>query len=121
MVPGDTQVTSLVRDYVLASGHSCFFVTDNGHVKGVITLDNIRAAARGPHQSLTARQVMMPIDTPFRADPDENMVDLLHRMDHENVSQVPVVENGNLLGVITRQNLLEYVRLSNDLGAATAA
>ena len=115
------QVTHLVQDYVLPAGHNCFFVTNNGDVIGIITLDNIRAVSRNLPQALTTRQVMTPINSPFLAGPDEDMMGLLQRMDDENVSQVPVVENGNLLGVVTRQNLLEYLRRRKDLGAAVAS
>jgi Zn-dependent protease/predicted transcriptional regulator len=120
LVPDDLRLTNLIEDYVLAGGYNCFFVTDHGNVKGVITLDNIRAASRGSRQALTAQQVMTPIDTPLRADPDEDMADLLQRMNDDNVSQVPIVENGSLLGVVTRQGLLEYLQLRNDLGTAAA-
>jgi Zn-dependent protease len=119
-VPDDLQVRNLVQDYVLTAGHDCFYVVDNGRVKGVITLDNIRAAARDIRQALTTRQVMTPIDTPVQAGPDEDMGELLLKMDAANVNQVPVIENGDLLGVVTRENLLQYLQMRRDLGTAVA-
>jgi Zn-dependent protease/predicted transcriptional regulator len=119
-VPGDLPMTNLVQDYVLGAGYNCFFVTENGRIKGVITLENIRRASRDIRGALTTREVMTPVDAPVQARPDEEMMDLLQRMDEENVNQLPVIEDGNLLGVITRDNLLEYLRFHKDLGTAAA-
>jgi len=115
-VPSDLRLDRLVRELVLGAGLRCFFVTDNGHVKGLITLDNIRAAPRRLHGELTASQVMMPVNALLPADSDDDVLTLLKRMDEANVSQVPVMDNGHPLGVFTRESLLRHIRLRNELG-----
>jgi Zn-dependent protease len=89
-VPANLQLNRLVEDHVLGAGHRCFFVADEGELGGLITLHNIR--------------------------PDEDLLTLLQRMDEADVNQVPVMDNGHLLGVITREHLLRYMRLRSDLG-----
>ncbi len=117
-VPADLRVRNLVQDYVLAAGYDCFYVTEDDHLVGLITLDNIRAANRRGQPDLALRQVMTPLDNGFQADPEEDMLNLLQKMDEAAVNQVPVIEDGDLLGVITRENLLHYIRLRKDLGTA---
>jgi CBS domain-containing protein len=115
-VPGDLRLDRLVEDRVLGEGHRCFFVTDNGHLEGLITLHNITATPPDRRDKLTTREVMTPVDALFGARSDEDVLTLLHRMDEANVNQVPIMEDGNLLGMITRANLLHYMRLRSELG-----
>lgn len=108
-VPGDLRLDRLVEDYVLGAGCRCFFVAEGTDVKGLITLRNIRAVPRERRPEFTAGQVMTPVDSPFRAHSDEDVLTLLQRMDEARVSQVPVMDNGHPLGVFTRENLLRHL------------
>jgi Zn-dependent protease/predicted transcriptional regulator len=115
-VPGDMQLDRLVANQVLGAGQRCFFVADGGKVEGLVTLQNIRTVPTGQRTQLTVSQVMTPVDALFLADSDEEVLNLLQKMDEADVSQVPVTDNGNLLGMFTRGNLLQYMRLRSELG-----
>lgn len=115
-VPSDLRLDRLVGDLVLGAGLRCFFVTDNGRVKGLITLDNIRAVSRDLHGELTASQVMTPVDALVQADSGEDVLTLLQRMNEANASQAPVIVNGHPLGLFSRESLLRHIRLRNELG-----
>ena len=115
-VPRDLQLDRLVEDHVLGAGHRCFCVAENGHLQGLITLHDLKAVPRARRDELTASQVMTPVDAFLWVRPDEDVLTLLHRMDEANVNQVPVMDNGHLLGVITREHLLHYIRLRSKLG-----
>lgn len=91
-------------------------MTDNGAVKGLITLDNIRAVPRELQGELTAGQVMTPADALLRTDSDEDVLTLLQMMSEADVKQVPVIVNGHPLGVFTRESLLRHIRFRNELG-----
>ena len=116
-VPGDMRLDRLVADHVLGTGQRCFFVTDNGDVVGLITLYNIRAVPKERWGQLTASRIMTPVNVPFLAHSDEDVLTLLRRMEEANVHQVPVTDGGNLLGLFTRGNLLRYMQLRSELGA----
>jgi len=115
-VPGDLQLDRLIADQVLRSGHQYLFVEENGDIEGLITLRDVRAVPRNRWTELTARQVMTPVDALFQAHSDEDVLTLLQQMEQADVNQVPVVDNGHLLGVVTRGNLLNYLRLRSELG-----
>jgi Zn-dependent protease/predicted transcriptional regulator len=115
-VPSDLRLDRLVTDHVLGTGQQCFFVTDNGNVVELITLPNIRAVPRERRDQLTVSQVMIPVDALLQTHSDEDVLTLLQKMDQAEVSQVPVVDNGHLLGLLTRGNLLQYLQLRSELG-----
>ena len=46
---------------------------------------------------------------------------MLLRMDQRNVNQMPVEQEGRLLGLLRRENLLHYVRTRAELGMLQVA
>jgi len=115
-VPRDLRLDRLVEDHVLGAGQRCFFVAEGDHLQGLITLHNLRGVAPAQRNMLTAHQVMTPADVLFRVHPHDDVLTVLQRMDEADVNQVPVTDNGHLLGVITRENVLHHIRLRSELG-----
>lgn len=116
-VPGDLRLDHLVNEHILGGGQRCFFVSsDFGGLQGMITIHNVRSTPRDRWSDVTTRDVMTPVDTLEWAHPDEEVYDILQRMDEADVNQMPVMDNGHLVGMITRENLLHYIRMRSELG-----
>jgi Zn-dependent protease/CBS domain-containing protein len=127
-VPGDLRLDRLVEDHVLGAGHRCFFVTGNvaaslraaalvqGDLEGLLTLRDIKALPRDRRGELTTREVMTPVHKLFWVRPDEEALAVLQKMDEAQVEQVPVVDDGRLVGTISRQNVLHHIWLRSELG-----
>ena len=115
-VSGDLLLDRLVDDHILNTGRRCFFVTQDGELQGLITLHNVRNTPRNRWNVVTVRQAMTPVDALFWAGPDEDVWTLLQRMDEADVNQVPVMDDGRLVGMITREHLLRHVRIRSELG-----
>jgi len=114
-VPAGTRVDRLVEENILGQGQRCFFVADQGDLKGLVTLHNIRRVAPGRREEMTADQVMTPADAVYAVHPEDDVMAVLQRMDESDVNQVPVVDGGRLLGLITRESLLHEIRLRAEL------
>jgi Zn-dependent protease/predicted transcriptional regulator len=114
-VPSSLGVDRLVEDHVLSEGQRCFFVADNGSMEGLITLHNLRTVPAEQRQGLTTAQVMTRIDGLLRAHPEDDVWRVLQQMDENDVNQVPVMDNGSFLGMITRERLLHDIRLRAEL------
>jgi Zn-dependent protease/CBS domain-containing protein len=116
-VSSDVRLERLVEDHVLREGQRCFYVTDASEPSGLITLDDIRALARRGRDGLTAGQIMKPVLTSMAAGPDDDVWNLVQRMGEEELQEVPVVEDGRLLGLLTRERLMSHLRLRAELAA----
>ena len=114
-VPSGLGVDRLIEDHVLAGGQRCFFVADNGSMKGLITLQDVRSVPREQRQGMTTDQVMNRIEGLVRVQPDDDLWSVLQKMDENDVNQVPVMDNGSFLGMITRERLLHDIRLRAEL------
>jgi len=116
-VSSDLRLDRLVEEHVLLGGERCFFVTESDDTQGVITLDDVKAVTRARREGLTVGEIMKPVNSIVPADADDDVWSLVQRMGEEGVSEVPVVDNGRFLGLITLESLLNHFRLRSELAA----
>ena len=60
--------------------------------------------------------VMTTIDKIHAASPEEPALGLLERMQSENVTQMPVISDGHIVGVIARDAILHLLQTRLQLG-----
>lgn len=112
----DWTLEQLVQAEVLGAGRRCFFVAEDGHLHGLVTLHEIKAVPRERWAEVRAGDVLTSVDRLAVAGPQEDLLVALERMDDANVAQLPVVAAGELVGVIGREHIVRYVRARAELG-----
>ena len=116
-IPSDVTINRLVQEYVFTSGCYFFLVTDEDGVKGILTLDNIKAVSRQNWDVTQVKEIMTPIDKVKVAHPNQDALSILEQMDENNINQMPVVSEGRVIGLIARDNLIRFLRTRSELGA----
>jgi len=48
--------------------------------------------------------------------PEEDAYNVVEKMAAEDVNQIPVVKAGQLVGIIARDSVLQFIRTKSDLG-----
>jgi CBS domain-containing protein len=82
-----------------------FFITDNDdQVVGVVTEKEVNAPDIDPRTP--AGQVMLPTSMAPVVQAKEDAASVLQRMEQESVWQLPVVSEGRVLGIVSRESLL---------------
>lgn len=117
MIPREQPLRELVDNRILREGARCFMVGSGDRMDGMLTLRDVGAVPREQWDTLTAGEIMIPWSELTRVEPRTELFDALRAMDGKNVAQVPVVENNQLVGVLTREQVLRYVRMRSELGA----
>lgn len=116
-VPGQIPLDRLIEERVLTGGQRCFLVTESdGRLRGMLTLRDLSAVPAASRGQLTAEQVMLPVERTVRVEPDAELLMALQKMDDANVAQVPVVERDQIVGMLSREQVLHYVRARAELG-----
>lgn len=105
-----------VEEMVLPTGRRCFLVADGNRLLGLITLHELRAVPRERWPATTVAEAMTPASQLKWAGPDDDILEIMQRMETENVNQMPVVENAHLIGILTREHLLRVLRTRLELG-----
>ena len=99
---------ALVRPEVRA-----VFVCDDGRLVGVVTRKTlvleIVAAGRDPRTTAVGRIAEDPVAT---VEPDMPLEDAFHFLEERDLERVPVVEDGRLVGVLSRSGISR--RLAED-------
>ena len=106
----------VVHEEVLGAGRRCFVVTEDGRLVGLLTLHEIKAVPKERWAVVTVGEVMTPAEKVTAVDPKTDLLTALETMDDANVAQMPVVEAGELLGMIGREQVPHYVRVRGELG-----
>lgn len=116
VIPLSITVSQLVQEYIFASGHGYFLVADEGGVRGILTLPNIKSVSQ-PNWGVTqVKEIMTPVDRLKIAHPDQDALSILEQMDESNINQMPVVSEGRVIGLIIRDNLIRLLYTRSQLG-----
>ncbi len=117
VIPPNVTIDQMVQEYIFTSGCYFFLVTDEDGVKGILTLDNIKAVSRQNWDVTQVQEIMTSLDRVKVAHPDQDALSILEEMDENNINQMPVVSEGNVIGLVTHDNLIRFLRTRSELGA----
>jgi predicted transcriptional regulator len=81
-------------------------VTGAGTPVGLVTLHAARAVPRNEWDTTSVQAAMLPIDKIQWAAPGDPVLKILERMQREDVNQMPVLDQGNIVGIIGRDSIL---------------
>jgi Zn-dependent protease len=115
-IPPETNIERLVNENILTSGRRCFPVVADDKVTGMMTLHNVRSVPRERWATETVREAMTPFDKLKWVRPDEELTNVFRVLMENNINQVPVVQDGQIVGMVTRENLLNFMNVRSGLG-----
>jgi Zn-dependent protease len=115
-VPNLRSINQLVEESVMTSGKRCFFVTSEGQLQGMLTLRDIAKIPEQKWRFTTAEQAMVPLNRLEWVEPDDELLKALRLMDSKNVAQLPVLLDGELIGILSREQIISYIRARAELG-----
>lgn len=115
-VPADLTLQQLVDGQILGSGRRCFLVSRGQDNVGLITLHGIKEIPRSDWEKTTVSQAMLPLDRVKRVGPDAELWPTLELMDREGVNQLPVMSDGQVVGMLNREDVITFLRTLQQLG-----
>lgn len=116
LIPRGISLQQLIEEQVLTGGRRCFFVGEGDHLLGLLTLTDVAKIPRVAWADTAAGQVMVPWERIVRVEPNTLLLSALRIMDDANVNQVPVVEGDKIVGLLSRDRVLHYIRTRAELG-----
>jgi Zn-dependent protease/CBS domain-containing protein len=117
VVPGTMPLRELVDEHILGTGRRCFVVTDDGHMRGLITMHRIKEVPRERWGTATAADAMLPLENLKRLSPETDLWPALEQMDRAGVNQLPVVEDRRIVGLLSRDDVISFLRTLQEVGA----
>jgi len=115
-VEPDMSVQALVDQRLLATSQRVFPVVDAQGLQGIVCLEDVRRLDRDQWPSNPVAVIMTPLERLHVIGPDAPAAAALDRLARHGVNQLPVVRSGQLLGLVSRQDILTWLALHTQRG-----
>ena len=93
----------------------CFVVKRDGYLQGLITAADVGKVPREEWASTSVQAIMRPLRELRTVGPDTPLLQALEIMGSEDLNQLPVVSDGELLGLISRGHILQVLQAKAEL------
>ncbi len=117
IIPADTTLQQLVDHHILGNGQRSFMVERGEHPLGLLTLHRVREISREKWPTTHVTDVMIPERELQKVTPDTSLWDALRKMDENGVNQMPVEDNGIVVGILTRESIITFLRNQQEFGS----
>jgi Zn-dependent protease len=102
----DTLVQRIVDEHVLAAGERCVLLGREGSVTGLLTTTDLAKVPRDRWPLTRAREVMVQAEQVATCEPSTAVAEAMRTMATRDVHQLPVIDGGQLVGMLTRGDIL---------------
>jgi len=114
VTPG-TPLQSVVDDYMVGQGERAVMVANGGTVLGILTVSDVRRVPRDEWRSTPAQSAMTPRERIVTVIATTPAVEVLVLLGEKRLNQVPVLDDGRMVGLVTRREILERLQLAETL------
>lgn len=114
-VPPGIPVSALVHDHIMGTDERSFPVIENNRLVGLVCIEDVRKAPRQQWDTTTVSQIMTPANQLTVATPREDAGEALNDLARRDVNQLPVVENGLLVGMLRRRDIVRWLQLHSEM------
>lgn len=110
-VPPTLSIQCLVDDYIMRHRDHGFLVVDEGMVKGIVCLDDVKKLSKERWPTTPISEIMLPKELLEKVSPEENANVALGKLTARNIHQIPVVQENRVRGILRRNDILNYIQL----------
>jgi Zn-dependent protease/CBS domain-containing protein len=112
-VAPELPIDELVREYVIASEDRTFVVERDGRLVGLVTVDDLRQVPQARWPTTPISEVMTQADQLSTLPPTVSAKRVMDEMGRRNVEQIPIVQEGRVVGLGRRRDLVEWAALQH--------
>jgi CBS domain-containing protein len=109
-IPPDLTLQQAVDGYFMRYNHGAFPVEEQGRTIGLLTLRGVRQVPREQWPTRRVREAMVPLGDQIVVAPDARMDSVVGKLQDSGAGQVLVVEDDEVVGIITPSDLTRWLR-----------
>ncbi|MBI4298591.1 MAG: site-2 protease family protein [Chloroflexi bacterium] len=114
-VTPEDSLRELADNKSLLLGRRIFMVTQDGKIVGIATLEGIKGVPRRKWEVTQVKHIMLPLGTLQAVEVWEEAFRVLEILDEGKTTHVVVIQNGNVIGLISKENIVHFVRTREEL------
>lgn len=115
VIPINATVNEIVETFFKFK-HGGFPVIENDELAGCVTIHDVKKIQKENWEDVKAGQIMTPKDQLILTDSEEAILDAMTKMSKHNIGRLPVVEQGKLVGIISRSDVMHIIKTKTELG-----
>lgn len=110
----DLTVQDFVLDRVVRQGQRALLVGERGQLLGIVSITDVKKVPQESWAATSIGEIMTPV--PLKTvSPDTEMARALELLVDGTLNQAPVVQNGEVVGMLSRADLLRFIQLREEL------
>jgi Zn-dependent protease len=109
-----------LEDYareILRTGRRAHLVVAHDQLVGLMTAEAMHSVPQQDWDVTSVQAVMLPKDKLLWAAPEESALSLLDRMRNVGMQQMPVIAGGSVVGIVTRDSILQVLQARGEIGS----
>ena len=110
IVHAGTFLQYLVDDKILSGGRRFFIIKKDEQMVGLLTLHDLNNVPKEKWLTTTVDEVMIPTPDLKQIGPQTEIWLAIEAMDRDGVNQLPVMQDGQIQGVLTREDVISFLR-----------
>ncbi len=114
-VEPETTLEDLVEHHILGQNTRGVPVVRDGALLGIITLSDIKSVPRSDWRNFRVLDRMTPRDRLVTVTPESPLTEALQEMSERDIHQIPVVRGDQLVGLLTRNDVIRFIQLRNEV------
>jgi len=114
-VAPDASVADLIDRYMLPGARRAVPVVRDGRPIGIVTLSDIRPVPAAERATTTVEQVMGGRENLASVTPETRLQAAIERLGEGDYDQLPVIHDGQLVGMLTRADVVRELQLREEL------
>lgn len=108
-------VQDVVDEHMIGKGERALVVANDAGVQGILSVGDVHRVPRDQWANTPVQSVMTPRARVVTVPGNAKALDVLMLLAEKRLNQVPVLEDGRMVGMITRRELIDRVQLAEEL------
>jgi Zn-dependent protease/CBS domain-containing protein len=109
-----TDINHLVDEYIMGTDERAFPVVEGDRLVGLVCLEDVRKVPRESWDEKVVSEIMTPAAQLEIVAPREDATDAFRKLSARDVRQMPVVENGELVGMLRRRDIMKWLQVQSE-------
>lgn len=110
----DATVNEIVETFFKYK-HGGFPVVENGELVGCVTIEDVKKVAKGKWKNTKAEKIMTVREKLILSSPEETVLDAMTKMSNHDIGRLPVIDEGELVGIVSRSDVMHIVKTKTEL------
>lgn len=112
-------IKDLVEQYFFKHRYNSYPVVRDEKFLGYVTLNHVKHLPREEWTTLKVADAMEELDVDLVLHPHSEVAEALSKMVRSGNGRLPVEKDGRLVGILTRRDIMSFLKIKTDLGVAT--